>query len=120
MPEDVTTAIKKGMEQVVSGEDGGTAGKAFADFEYKDQIAGKTGTGPVSSIDLEDNVWLAMFAPREDPEIALVIFLPNGYSDNVKAFPTAKAILQYYFDTKKSDEEAAESTNPTEGTMLTS
>ena len=71
-------------------------------------------------IDLEDNVWLAMFAPREDPEIALVIFLPNGYSDNVKAFPTAKAILQYYFDTKKSDEEATESTNPTEGTMLTS
>ncbi|PWM37023.1 MAG: hypothetical protein DBX46_03850 [Clostridiales bacterium] len=120
LPEDVTTAIKKGMEQVVSGEDGGTAGKAFADFEYKDQIAGKTGTGPVSSIDLEDNVWLAMFAPREDPEIALVIFLPNGYSDNVKAFPTAKAILQYYFDTKKSDEEATESTNPTEGTMLTS
>ncbi|MBQ9942349.1 MAG: hypothetical protein IJP03_05015, partial [Christensenellaceae bacterium] len=101
LPSRYTEAIKKGMEQVVSDEDGGTAGEAFKDFKYRDIIFGKTGTAPVSDIELEDNVWLCLAAPREDPEIVVVCFLPNGYSKS-NAYPTAKKAIEYYFDAKEA------------------
>ncbi len=100
LPEEYIDAIMEGMEQVVSLEDGGTAGSAFKDFEYKSILAGKTGTAPISNIDIEDNVWLCLVAPKNDPEIAVVIFLPNGFSHS-KAFGTAKTIIKYYFDQKE-------------------
>ncbi len=102
LPEEIYTAIMEGMEKVVSLEDGGTAGSAFENFEYQDIIAGKTGTAPISNIDIEDNVWLCLVAPKEDPEIAVVVFLPNGYSTS-KAYPTAKAIISYYFNAKEAE-----------------
>ena len=116
IPDEYVDAIKRGMEQVVSDEAGGTAGSWFKNFEYKDEIAGKTGTAPVSTISIEDNVWLALFAPKDDPEIALVVFLPNGLSSNVNAYPTAMAILEYYFENKYNPPE--EEPVPNEGTIL--
>jgi penicillin-binding protein 2 len=113
IPESFRKTIMAGMEQVVSLEDGGTAGSAFRDFEYQDIIAGKTGTAPISNIELEDNVWLCLVAPKDDPEIAVVLFLPNGYS-NSKAYPTAKAIISYYFDSQK----AKANQNPEEGSLI--
>ena len=125
IPQEYVDAIMEGMSQVVSDEAGGTAGSYFRDFEYSDQIAGKTGTAPVSTISIEDNVWLAIVAPREDPEIALVVYLPNGLSTNVNAYPTAIAILEYYFanmyqgDTEGDGETTPEeTTGPTEGTIM--
>ena len=116
LPESVQSAIMQGMEQVVSAEDGGTAGAAFVNFAYKDQIVGKTGTAPISTIDLEDNIWLCLLAPKDDPEIAVVVFLPNGLSKS-KAYPTAKAIISYYFESKAQQEPSA-SPSPSEGTLL--
>lgn len=113
LPTNYLNALFEGMESVVSLEDGGTAGRAFADFEYKDIIMGKTGTAPVSRIDLEDNIWLCLLAPRTDPEIAVVIFLPNGLSDT-KGFPTAKTIVSHYFNTKYGEQ----TTSPEEGTLV--
>ena len=103
------------MEQVVSAEDG-TAAQAFGDFKYRDILAGKTGTGVVSDIDIEDNVWLCLVAPKDDPEIAVVCFLPHGFSDS-KAYPTAKAAIQYYFDQKNAPAETDPQTSP-EGGLL--
>lgn len=117
IPEEYLNAVKRGMEQVVSEEDGGTAGAAFKDFKYKDIISGKTGTAPVSEIELEDNICMALFAPREDPEIAVVVFLPNGLSESVKAYPTAKAAIQYYFDSK-NEAETKKQPSPIEGSMM--
>ena len=92
----------EGMEQVVSWENRGTAGSAFLDFKYRKILAGKTGIAPISNIDLEDNIWLCLVAPKEDPEIAVVLFVPNGLSDS-KVYDTAKAIITYYFDQKEAE-----------------
>lgn len=96
-------AIIEGMEQVVSWENRGTAGSAFAGFKYQNLLAGKTGTAPISNIGMEDNIWLCLLAPKDDPEIAVVIFVPNGLS-NCKVYDTAKAIITYYFDTKAANQ----------------
>ncbi len=102
-------AIYEGMREVVSPEDGGGAAKAFKNFAYTDKIVGKTGTGKVSDIDLENNGWFVCFAPfgeDEKPEIAIVVFLPNGIS-GTDATPTARDFLQYYFDSKTEVTEVA-------------
>lgn len=91
--------IKEGMREVVSAEDGGTAGTVFTNFKYKDEIGGKTGTAQVSDIDLENNSWFVCFAPYDKPEIAVVVFIPNGYKGSLSA-DTAKEIVQYYLDKK--------------------
>lgn len=115
-------AIIKGMEEVFSEEAGGTAASSFKDFKYKNLLAGKTGTAPVSTIDLEDNIWLVTIAPKDDPEVALVVFIPNGLSEGVGAAPTAMAFWEYYFDnisnSGNSASEPTESSEPTEGSII--
>lgn len=92
-------AIKHGMKDVVSGEDG-TAASAFEDWKYKDEIGGKTGTGVVSAgVELEDNAWFVAFAPFDDPEIAVVTYIPNGAAGS-NAIPSVKTVLEYYLDKK--------------------
>jgi penicillin-binding protein 2 len=85
------------MKDVVSGEDG-TASSAFEDWKYKDEIGGKTGTGVVSAgVELEDNAWFVAFAPFDDPEIAVVTYIPNGAAGS-NAIPSVKTVIEYYLD----------------------
>lgn len=99
IPKDYTDALKEGMEKVVSLEDGGTAAKYFAGFKYLDKIGGKTGTAQVSQIDLENNAWFVAFAPREQPEIAIAVYIKNGFSGGKAAY-TAKEMVEFYLDGK--------------------
>ena len=73
IPKDYMDKIKEGMREVVSQEDGGTAGAGFVGFEYKDDFGGKTGSAQISSegnnIDLENTSWFVCFAPFEDPKL---------------------------------------------------
>lgn len=100
-------AIKKGMLEVVSPEDGGSASEVFEGFEYLGQFGGKTGTAQVSlanrQIDIENTSWFVAFAPYDEPEIAIVVMIPNGYS-GTSAAPTVKAIIKYYLDSKNGEE----------------
>ena len=109
-------AVIKGMHEVVAYDDG-TAYDSFKDFEYQDRIAGKTGTGKTSDIDLENNGWFVCLAPYGEgkPEIAIVVFLSHGYSGS-SSTATAKDFLQYYFDSQKHQEE--ETPKPSEGSMV--
>lgn len=99
--------LKKGMEEVV--DETGTAASYFKNFEYQKQMAAKTGTAENSKIDLENNSWFVAFAPIEKPEIAVVAFIPNGYSGAASA-PSVRDFLQWYMDQKKLSTE--ESTLP--------
>ena len=104
-PSEYLDALKEGMQAVVSAEDG-TASDYFKGWEYRDDIAGKTGTAQVSNIDLEDNSWFVCFAPYDkdddtvEPEIAVVVYVPHGLSGG-KSTSVAKDILQFYLDRKK-------------------
>jgi penicillin-binding protein 2 len=92
-------AIRDGMWAVVNG--GGTGGRARV--EGKD-IAGKTGTAQVISNqgraaargkrDLRDNGWFAFFAPRDNPQVAGIVFLEHGMHG-----PNAAAVAHHILDT---------------------
>jgi membrane peptidoglycan carboxypeptidase len=63
-------------------------------------VAGKTGTAEFGSIrddgTYETHGWFAGYAPAEDPEIAVVVFVQRG-SGGSDASPAAGRILDYYF-----------------------
>lgn len=111
-PKEYFDAIKLGMQKVVSGEDG-TARKYFDGFKYRNEIGGKTGTAQVSTVDLENNSWFVCFAPYEEPEIVVVVYVPNGYAGGM-SIAVARDILEFYLDGKK---EFAEQTIPQVGTL---
>ncbi len=75
--------IKAGMEGVVDEEEG-TASKYFKGWKYSDKIWAKTGTSQVTiggvKIDLENNAWFCALTPFDQAELAIVCFIPNGYS----------------------------------------
>lgn len=112
-------AIMKGMETVVDEQEG-TAGQYFKDFDYTNNIGGKTGTAQVSQIDLENNSWFVCFAPydKDDPsvkpEIVVVVYVPNGYQGGLSCY-VAKDILQYYFEQR---EITAKQTIPDAGSLV--
>lgn len=93
-------AIREGMHGVVDSDDGGTAGTYFKGFNYTNEIAAKTGTAEKTRIDLENNGWMVAFAPYEEPEIAVVVYIPNGYGGS-HCSPAIRDILEYYLDQRQ-------------------
>ena len=95
-PNNYLALIRKGMEGVT--DDTGTANSHFRDHaKVKNNIAAKTGTAQVTSIDLENNAWFVCFAPRENPKIAIVVFVPHGYSGGMASI-AARDFVQWYLD----------------------
>ena len=71
------------------------------------EVAGKTGTAQVVAKDaygtrdeFEDHAWFIGFAPYDDPEIVVGVFVENGGHGGAAAAPVAQAIMQVYFDKK--------------------
>lgn len=96
--------IKEGMREVFSEEDGGSAGTRFNDFEYKDQIGGKTGTAQMTlknNIDVENTAWMVVFVPYEDPEIVIAVNIPNGVA-GAWCDLVVKDVVKYYMDRKNA------------------
>jgi penicillin-binding protein 2 len=70
------------------------------------EICGKTGTSQVvgssrkqeSEESIEDHAWFAGFGNKEDPEIAVVVFVEHGGKGGVAAAPIAQKIFSAYFD----------------------
>jgi membrane peptidoglycan carboxypeptidase len=64
-------------------------------------VAGKTGTAEFGAVrddgTYQTHGWFAGFAPAEDPEIAVVVFVESG-SGGSDASPAAARIFDYYFN----------------------
>lgn len=99
--EDSLEVIRSGMKGVISAEDGGTAASYFRNYAYTDQIGAKTGTSQVNLIDIENNAWFVAFAPYDDPEIAVVVFIANGYTGGVASL-TSKDVITNYLERKNN------------------
>ena len=86
--------FQEGMRQAVSW---GTAKNASVSGI---QVAGKTGTAefgePLADGTHETHAWFSGFAPFQDPQVAVVVFLEKG-NGAINAAPTAARILDYYF-----------------------
>lgn len=106
VPGSVLDVIREGLRAVVN-ESWGTAYRSarLPDVE----IAGKTGTAQVvgqrvSSANLDDvpyerrtHAWFASFAPVDDPELVVVVFIEHGGGGSGAAAPVAKAVYETWF-----------------------
>ena len=71
-------------------------------------IAGKTGTAEAPQVKkgadeeiaawlLQDHAWFAAYAPAEEPQISVVVFIEHGGGGGKNAAPVAKRIIEEYF-----------------------
>jgi penicillin-binding protein A len=62
------------------------------------KVAGKTGTAQVSE-DVADHTWFMGFAPADEPEIAVAVFVANGGgTGGERSAPIARQVIQAYLD----------------------
>ncbi|CAG0926913.1 penicillin-binding protein 2 [Thermoflexales bacterium] len=87
-------AIQAGLQGVISGAKG-TAGFVFRGFPQS--AAGKTGTAEAGAASQTSHAWFAVYAPTEDPQIVVVVFLENGGQGSYNAAPLARQVLETYF-----------------------
>ena len=76
----------------VTSDDGGTAYAYFKDFNI--EIGGKTGSASTNERG-NANAWFVGFAPFDDPEIAVAVFVRNGQHGGYTA-PAAREIFAQY------------------------
>ena len=87
----------------------GTATKAQVPYV---RVAGKTGTAEfcddiaikegfcANGKELPFHAWFLAFAPVENPQIALIVYIYNGGEGSEQAVPVAKKVLDYFFGVK--------------------
>ena len=93
--------IREGMENVTSVENEGTAANAFKTAKNRGiKVAAKTGTAQRSKVDIENNSWLVCYAPAEDPQIVVVVYVQNGYA-GLRSANCAEDIILAYLTSKK-------------------
>jgi penicillin-binding protein 2 len=100
---ETTSTVRDGLWMVVNGA--GTGGRAR--IAGRD-VAGKTGTAQVISLqgkerargktdqDLRDHGWFVFMAPKDNPEIAGVVFTEHGEHGSSSAM-VARHIIETYF-----------------------
>ncbi len=101
---DVINIVREGMWGAVNSPNGTAKALSVPGVT----VAGKTGTAEFYDPDiplkannrLPTHAWFTAFAPYEDPEIAIVVFVYNGGEGSATALPVAQEILRGYFDLK--------------------
>ena len=98
--------VKHAMWRVVNEKGVGTASrlKRVGNIE----IAGKTGTAQVYSLDagksekksLQDHALFISYAPFENPEIVVTVIVDNGGSGSATAAPIAQKVIKRYIENK--------------------
>ena len=86
------TIVQRGMRKVISD---GSARKIFSDLEI--DIAGKTGTAEeVKNGHKVNHAFFVSFAPYQNPEVAVTVNIPFGYT-STNAATVAKNVYRYYY-----------------------
>lgn len=104
LPPSVLEPVRRGLWAVVNAP-GGTAGASRVPGV---EMAGKTGTVQVveqstwmDNEDLpfehRDHAWFASFAPADDPELVVVVFVEHGGGGSRVAAPIARALYEKHF-----------------------
>jgi len=93
---EVLEVVRKGMCDVTT-KSYGTAEYQFRNDDALQQIGvcGKTGTA--QDVPRPTHAWFAAYAPRDNPQIAIVVMVENGGEGSGVAAPITRDILDYYF-----------------------
>ncbi|MCM8900343.1 hypothetical protein KVG29_03765 [Caldicoprobacter algeriensis] len=107
-------AARLGMYKVVNdrssaGGGAGTAVSYFAGMDPSIMVAGKTGTAQTKTIsgadkdpqkrleqEMRNVAWFGAYIPYENPEIAIVVMIPNGRTSSNAALVARRIIEEYY------------------------
>lgn len=111
-PDEYWDILYEGMADVVSAEEGGTAASNFSrSFRdtYLKRIVGKTGTAQTATtsatnVDIENTAWFVAVYPKEDPQIAMVVYIPNGLSGSSNAVAVEK-VVTWWFENRYTEPE---------------
>jgi penicillin-binding protein 2 len=85
--------VIEGMKQAC--KPGGTA---WPLFNFKTQIACKTGTAEVGDGSKDTHAWLTAFAPADNPEISITVMVERGGEGSDEAAPIVGDILKEWFN----------------------
>ena len=90
--------LSETLSWIVAGMRGACqpGGTAYPFFTFPTSCAGKTGTAETGWGD-DTHAWFTVFAPAENPQIVLTVFLENGGEGSHDAAPVAREILDWYF-----------------------
>jgi penicillin-binding protein 2 len=114
LSESTLEALTRGMWGVVNEGEGTGAGARCPGID----IAGKTGTAQVVSVDLmksernsnfKNNAWFVGYAPSDKPEIVVSALVMQGEHSAV-AVPVARDVIKAYFDKKNAQGPALDQT----------
>jgi len=92
--EDILKIVRAGMIGACS-----SGGTAFPLFDFKPQIACKTGTAEYVRADgkIGTHAWFTAFAPVDDPTISVTVLVEGGGEGSRVAAPIARKIFVKYF-----------------------
>jgi penicillin-binding protein 2 len=93
LSENTIAFIKQGM--VESCSEGGVA---WPFFEFKVEVACKTGTAQHGGEKTLPHSWITLFAPAEDPEVVVTVLAESSGEGSNIAAPIAKKILEEWFE----------------------
>jgi penicillin-binding protein 2 len=114
--------VQTGMH-MASTDSRGTLNHDFSFQNYPISIAGKTGTAEYCDDvarakhlcqrgEWPSHGWTVVYAPYDDPEIAVLVFLYNAGEGGRVAAPIVRDILDSYFELKTMDAAQGLTTNP--------
>lgn len=114
VPSSALEIIRRGLRAVVNDP----KGTAYWSGRLPDvEIAGKTGTAQVVGervraserddvpFEKRTHAWFASFAPADDPELVVVVFIEHGGAGSAAAAPVAKALYQAWFSRREGASE---------------
>lgn len=90
---EIIKIVQEGMRQTV------VSGSARSLNELPVSVAGKTGTAQFGNED-KTHAWFVSYAPYDNPELALVVFVEGGGEGSSSAVPVTKDVYKWYFERK--------------------
>ncbi len=88
--------IREGMVRMIT--DHGSNRYLGRPAGFNVTIAGKTGTAENGRAQGLEHAWFMGYAPADDPEIAIVVFIENGGFSSSVAVPVASEYLKLYYN----------------------
>ncbi len=90
---------KENIKTVIDGMKAAckSGGTAWPLFNFKTEIACKTGTAEIGDGSKDTQAWLTAFAPADDPQISITVLVERGGEGSSAAAPIVGDILKEWF-----------------------